>query len=119
MTLSGLTTLSGAGELVVNRPGPAITNSGTFTIAPGAEVQASECCVSPDQFINTGSVVVLAGGTATLGWLDFKDQGSVSIAPGSTLFVTVGPTELATGIDFPGVGRSRSARMTPSRWPRT
>jgi hypothetical protein len=100
LTLQGSTTLNAQ----LDTSGAKITNTGTFTMQTGAIVQADTCCVSPDQFVNTGSVVMPAAGTATLAWLDFKDQGSVSIASGSTLFVTVGPTELSAGVDFSGGG---------------
>ena len=37
-------------------------------------------------------------------WLDFQDQGSVSVASGSKLSVTVGPAELSDSAGFLGGG---------------
>lgn len=94
-----------------------ISSSGTFTIKPGATVEASECCASPYKFTNTGTLSVpsSAGGIAELDWLSFQDQGSVSVGAGSTLHVTVGPGAFSTGASISGGGTlefDQSAQMT-------
>jgi hypothetical protein len=94
-----------------------ISSSGTFTIRPGATVTASECCVSPDVFLNTGtlSVPASAAGTAELDWMDFRDHGTVSVAPGRTRHVTVGPGDFSPGAGIHGGGTvqfDQSALMT-------
>ena len=106
MTFGGNTDIAGPGLLSIQDSGPAITNSGTLTIEPGALVRASVCCVTPDQFINTGTVAVpaSASGTATLADMDFNDQGSISVGPGSLLDVPGGPGEFATGSGISGGG---------------
>ena len=106
VTFDGNTDIGGPGLLSIQDSGPAITNSGTLTIEPGAMVRASVCCVTPDQFINTGTVAVpaSASGTATLADMDFNDQGSVSVGPGSLLDVPGGPGEIAAGSGFSGGG---------------
>jgi hypothetical protein len=106
VTFDGNTDVAGPGLLSIQDSGPAITNSGTLTIEPGAVIRADACCVTPDQFVNTGTVAVpaSASGTATLGFMDFNDQGSVSVGPGSLLDLPGGPGELATGSGFSGGG---------------
>ena len=106
MTFEGTTDIGGPGLLSIQDPGPAITNSGTLTIEPGAVVRAEACCVTPDQFINTGTVAVpaSASGTASLALMDFNDQGSLSVGPGSLLEVSGGPGEFSTGSGFNGGG---------------
>jgi hypothetical protein len=106
MTFEGNTDIAGPGLLSIQDSGPAITNSGTLTIEPGAVVRADACCTSPDQFINTGTVAVpaSASGTATLGFMDFNDQGSISVGAGSLLDVPGGPGEFSTGSGLSGGG---------------
>ncbi len=106
LTFEGDTDVSGSGLFETEFSGAAITNSGRFTIEPGAAVQADACCVTPNEFINTGTVATpsSAGGTATLGWMDFNDQGSIQIGQGSELLVTVGPMEFSPGAGIGGRG---------------
>jgi len=94
-----------------------IATSGTFTIRPGATVTGNTCCVSPDVFLNTGtlSVPASAAGTAELDWMDFRDHGTVSVGTGSTLHVTVGPGDFSPGAGIHGGGTvefDQSAVMT-------
>src|SRR5215469_14234640 len=93
MTFDGNTDIAGPGLLSIQDSGPAITNSGTLTLEPGAVVGATVCCVSPDEFINNGTVAVpaSAAGTASVTFMGFEDQGSLSVGPGSLLDVGGGP----------------------------
>jgi hypothetical protein len=83
-----------------------MSNSGTFTIRPGATVEANECCVSPDVFLNTGTLSVpsSAAGTAELDLMSFRDHGAVSVGAGSTLHVTIGPGDFSPGAGIHGGG---------------
>ena len=102
LAFHGPTTIQGSGPLEAFAAN--ISTSGTFTVKPGATVEASECCVSPDEFLNTGTLTVPASGTAHLDWMNFDDQGPVSVATGSTLHVTVGPGEFSPGVHLSGGG---------------
>ena len=104
LAFHGPTTVEGSGIL---EPFAAdISSSGAFTIRPGAEVGASACCVSPDEFLNTGTLTVpsSANGKANLAWMNFNDQGTVVIGAGSTLIDTVGPGEFSPGVIISGGG---------------
>jgi hypothetical protein len=93
----------------------AITNSGVMTLAPGATVEANGCCTSPDVLVNTGTISVPGPGTATVGFLDFNDQGSVQVASGGVLDVIGGPGEFSAGSSLNGAGTmqfDQSAAMT-------
>src|SRR5690349_5450294 len=90
MTFDGTAEFNGSGLMSIQDSGPAITNNGTLTVAPNAVVRASVCCTNPDVFRNTGTVS-LASGTANLGFMEFNDQGSVVVGPGSLLDITGGP----------------------------
>jgi hypothetical protein len=100
------------GSTTVKDPGPLetfganIANSGTFTVKPGATVEANSCCTSPDQFLNTGTISLPAAksGKATVGFMDFSDQGSVSAGRGSVLDVIGGPGEFGAGAGISGGG---------------
>src|SRR5215469_474933 len=104
MTFDGNTDIAGPGLLSIQDSGPAITNSGTLTLEPNAVVRASVCCVSPDEFINNGTVAVPASGTATVGFMGFHDEGSVSVAPGGLLDIAGGPGDFGAGTDVSGGG---------------
>jgi hypothetical protein len=96
--------------------GANISSSGTFTIMPGATVEASECCASPDLFTSTGTLTVPAstGGIAELDWLSFQDNGTVSVGAGSTLHVTVAPGAFGADVTISGGGTvefDQSAQM--------
>ena len=104
MTFDGNTDIAGPGLLSIEDSGPAITNSGTLTIEPNAVVRGSVCCVTPDEFINIGTVAVPAPGTATVSFMGFHDEGSVSVAPGSLLDISGGPGEFGAGTDVSGGG---------------
>ena len=104
MTFDGTAEINGPGLLSIQDAGPAITNNGTLTVAPGAAVKGSVCCVNPDVFLNTGTVTMSAAGTATLGFMSFNDQGSVSVAVGSLLDVIGGPGAFGAGSHLSGGG---------------
>jgi hypothetical protein len=115
LAFHGPTTVQGSGPLEAFQAN--ISTSGTFTIKPGAAVGASACCVSPDEFLNTGTLTVPASGsgTAHLDWMNFNDQGPVSVGAGSTLRVTVGPGEFTPGVGISGGGTvefDQNASMT-------
>jgi hypothetical protein len=104
MTFDGGTDVTG-GLLMTEDTGAAITNTGTFTISPGATVQADVCCVAQDDFVNDGTLAApAASGTATLGWMNLKDDGSVTVGSGDRLQVTIGPVELKPGSGIGGGG---------------
>jgi hypothetical protein len=104
LTLNGPTTLSGTGELETHLGN--ITSSGRFQINTGATLGANTCCAAPDQFTNTGTLAVpaSASGTATMQFIDFRDQGSVSVGAGSLLHVIEGPVQLSSGDSVSGGG---------------
>jgi len=104
MTFDGNTDIAGPGLLSIQDTGPAITNSGTLTLEPGAVVRASVCCVTPDEFINNGTVAVPASGTATVAFMGFHDQGSVSVGPGGLLDIGGGPGVFGAGAGLGGGG---------------
>jgi hypothetical protein len=115
LAFHGPTTVQGTGTLEAFAAN--ISTSGTFTLKPGAGVGASACCVSPDEFLNTGTLTVPASGsgTAHLDWMNFDDQGPVSVGAGSKLHVTVGPGEFSPGVHISGGGTvvfDQSAQMT-------
>jgi hypothetical protein len=115
MTFLGATAITGPGVVQVQDSGVAITNAGVMTLAPGATVAANGCCTSPDVLVNTGTIGVPSPGTATVGFLDFNDQGSVQVVPGSVLDVIGGPGEFSAGSSLSGGGTLRfeqSAAMT-------
>jgi hypothetical protein len=43
------------GLVLTEDTGRAFTNTGTFTLKPGAKIEAHACCVSRDQFVNSGT----------------------------------------------------------------
>jgi hypothetical protein len=104
MTFLGATAITGPGVVQAQDSGVAITNAGVMTLAPGATVEANACCTSPDVLVNTGTISVAAPGTATVGFLDFNDQGSVQVAPGGVLDVIGGPGEFSAGSGLSGGG---------------
>ena len=65
MTFDGTAEFNGPGLLSIEDSGPAITNNGTLTVAPGAVVRGTVCCVNPDVFLNTGTVSLAAPARAT------------------------------------------------------
>ena len=107
MTFLGATTITGPGVVQVQDSGVAITNAGVMTLAPGATVEANGCCTSPDVLVNTGTISAPGPGTATVGFLDFNDQGSVQVAPGGVLDVIGGPGEFSAGSSLSGGGTLR------------
>ena len=107
VTFSGVTVIGGPGAVQVQDPGTVITNAGTMTLAPGATVEANGCCTTPDVLVNTGTIGVPAGGTATVGFMDFNDPGSVQVSPGGVLDVIGGPGEFSPGSDLSGGGTLR------------
>jgi hypothetical protein len=67
-------------------------------------MQGGACCVTPDVFLNTGTVSMPTAGTATVTGMGFDDQGSVSVGPGSLLDVTAGVGEFSPGAGLSGGG---------------
>jgi hypothetical protein len=61
---------------------------------------------APDQFTSTGTLAVPAStsGAATMQFIDFRDQGTVSVGAGSLLHVIEGPVQLASGDSVSGGG---------------
>jgi hypothetical protein len=104
MTFDGTAEFNGPGLLSIQDSGPAITNNGTLTVAPGAVAQGSVCCVTPDVFLNNGTVAMTAAGTGNLANMEFNDQGSVVAGPGSLVDITGGPGEFGAGADLTGGG---------------
>src|SRR5215831_16047643 len=104
MTFDGTAEFNGPGLLSIQDSGPAITNNGTLTVAPGAVARGSVCCVNPDVVLNNGTVAMSAAGTGNLANMEFNDQGSVSVGPGSLLDITGGPGEFGAGSDVTGGG---------------
>ncbi len=103
LTFAGTTNVA-AGLVLAVDVGPAITNAGTFTLQPGAEIEALACCVSLYQFINSGTLQMATAGSATIAAMDLQDIGTISVGKGSTLMVTVGPVELSKGVGITGSG---------------
>ena len=103
MTFDSTAEFNGPGLLSIQDSGPAITNNGSLTVAPNAVVRATVCCVNPDVFLNTGTVS-LASGTANLTFMEFNDQGSVVVGPGSLLDITGGPGGFGAGAAITGGG---------------
>jgi hypothetical protein len=104
VTFSGVTVITGPGVVQVQDPGTVITNAGIMTLVPGATLEANACCTTPDVLVNTGTISVPAAGTATVGFMDFNDQGSVQVSAGSALNVIGGPGEFSAGSDLSGGG---------------
>jgi hypothetical protein len=104
MTFDGTTEIKGPGVLLIQDSGPAVTNTGTLTLSPGSTMQGGACCVTPDVFLNTGTVSMPTAGTATVTGMGFDDQGSVSVGPGSLLDVTAGVGEFSPGAGLSGGG---------------
>jgi hypothetical protein len=104
MTFNGTTEIKGPGVLLIQDSGPAVTNTGTLTLSPGATMQGGGCCVTPDVFLNTGTVSMSTAGTATVTAMGFDDQGAVSVGPGSLLDVTAGVGEFSPGAGLSGGG---------------
>jgi hypothetical protein len=104
MTFDGTAEFNGPGLLSIEDSGAAITNNGTLTVAPNAVVRASVCCVNPDVFLNTGTVTMSSPGTGNLADMEFNDQGSVVVAPGSLLDITGGPGAFGADADITGGG---------------
>lgn len=104
MTFDGTAEINGPGLLSIEDSGPAVTNNGTLTVAPGATVRGSVCCANPDVFLSTGTVTMTAPGEGNLADMAFNDQGSVVAAPGSLLDITAGPGEFGPGADISGGG---------------
>ena len=104
MTFDGTAEINGPGLLSIQDSGPAVTNNGTLTVAPGAVARGSVCCVNPDVFLNTGTVTMTAPGEGNLADMAFNDQGSVVTGPGSLLDITAGPGEFGAGADLSGGG---------------
>jgi hypothetical protein len=85
-TLQGTTTVSGTGLTLNNNT--IITNTGTLTFEPGAEISGQVCCVSPDQIVNQGSFIIPPSGspqTVTFNAVAFNDNGMASIGSNDTL----------------------------------
>ncbi len=104
MTFDGTAEIKGPGVLLIQDSGPAVTNNGTLTLSPGATMQAGACCVTPDEFLNTGTVSMSTAGTATVTGMGFDDQGAVSAGKGSLLDVTAGVGEFGPGAGISGGG---------------
>ncbi len=104
MTFDGTAEFNGPGLLSIEDSGAAITNNGTLTVAPNAVVRASVCCVNPDVFLNNGTVTMSAAGTGNLANMEFNDQGSVVVGPGSLLDITGGPGAFGAGAAVTGGG---------------
>jgi hypothetical protein len=103
LAFKGATEVSG-GLVLTEDTGRALTNTGTFTLKPGAEIEAHACCVSRDQFVNSGTLRMTAAGSATLDGMDLHDTGTLSVGKGSILDVIVGPVELSKGVAVAGSG---------------
>jgi hypothetical protein len=104
MTFDGTAEIKGPGVLLIQDSGPAVTNNGTLTLSPGATMQAGACCVTPDEFLNTGTVSMSTAGTATVTGMGFDGQGAVSVGKGSLLDVTAGVGEFGPGAGISGGG---------------
>jgi fibronectin-binding autotransporter adhesin len=115
MTFEGTTEFNGPGLISIQDAGPAITNDGVLTVAPNAVVGGSVCCVNPDVFRNNGTVSMTSAGTGNLATMEFNDQGSVVVAPGSLLDITGGPGEFGAAASVTGGGTlqfEKGASMT-------
>jgi hypothetical protein len=104
MTFDGTAEFNGPGLLSIQDAGPAITNNGVLTVAPGAVARGSVCCVNPDVVLNNGTVAMSAAGTGNLANMEFNDQGSVVAGPGSLLDITGGPGAFGAGASVTGGG---------------
>ena len=104
MTFDSTAEIKGPGPLSIQDSGAAVTNNGTLTMSPGATMQASACCVTPDELLNTGTVSMPTAGTATVTGMNFDDQGAVSAGKGSLLDVTAGVGEFGPGAGISGGG---------------
>ncbi|HET7247560.1 MAG TPA: hypothetical protein VFJ07_22300 [Streptosporangiaceae bacterium] len=115
MTFEGTTEFNGPGLISIQDAGPAITNDGVLTVAPNAVLGGSVCCVNPDVFRNNGTVSMTSVGTGNLATMEFNDQGSVVVAPGSLLDITGGPGEFGAAASVTGGGTlqfEKGASMT-------
>jgi hypothetical protein len=104
LTFDGTAEISGPGVLSIEDAGPAVTNNGTLTVAPGALVEGSVCCVNPDVFANNGTVAMSAAGTGNLADMEFNDKGTVAVGPGSLLDITGGPGGFGAAAKVSGGG---------------
>ena len=103
LAFHGHTTLAGSGEVQLSGT-TTLSNTGTLTMKTGTMIGGSSCCVSPDNFSNSGTLIVAAGtGTATTNFLQFSNSGAVKVNSG-TLTIgalpykqTAGSTQLAGG----------------------
>ena len=104
LAFHGPTTVTGSGPLETFHAN--VSTSGAFTLKAGAKVSASTCCVNADEFLNTGTLIVPAStsGTASIAFMNFADQGPVSVGTGSTLHVTAGPGSFSPAVAITGGG---------------
>lgn len=102
-SFAGTTTVSGTG-LALSGSGVTLTNSGTFTLQPGATMTAQSCCVNPAQFVNQGSVVLPSSATAIIKGIAFNNSGTVSLASSSILDLQIAPSTWSAGASISGAG---------------
>jgi hypothetical protein len=102
LAFHGPTTVEGAGP--VEAFAADISSSGAFTIRTGATIEGSTCCVSPDEFLSTGTLTVSGSGKANVAFMNFNDQGNVVVTAGSTLLDTAGPGSFGPGVILSGGG---------------
>lgn len=88
--------------------GVSLTNTGTLTLQPGAEVESTVCCTVTGSLINDGTLMVPASAVApkmaTIGIMEFVDRGHVFVGNGSTLYVSQGFGDFASGATLSGGG---------------
>jgi hypothetical protein len=102
LAFHGPTTIEGAGP--VEAFAADISSSGAFTIRTGATIEGSTCCVSPDEFLSTGTLTVSGSGKANVAFMNFNDHGNMVVTAGSTLLDTAGPSEFSPGVIMSGGG---------------
>jgi hypothetical protein len=100
MTFDGTAEFNGPGLISIQDAGPAITNNGTPTVAPGAVAGASVCCVNPDVFLNTGNGFVPGHGQSFSVLLYHTRSGMFGTLTGTPAY-TVNYTATAANVVYP------------------
>ena len=77
--LGGPSTITGPGILQLRRPAVRLSNAGVMSIEPGAEIEATTCCVP---FTNTGTITTAGPGDRTLDGTDLVNSGRIDLTGG-------------------------------------
>ncbi|GAA3824276.1 hypothetical protein [Nocardioides panacisoli] len=70
-----------------------IASDGTLSLAPGSSINGDSCCVSPDQVVNHGTLVVPSGtGVADIHNEALDSDGTISLADDAVVQANLGVT---------------------------